>query len=105
MKRPAEACYLPVMNYILSKNVCGSPFFLLAGYSVDSTLFLLHAFTHGCGATREARMTEGMLMMGCPVANGMLSTLLAVFYLVGSTKFVLIAFFRMMVLVSSLCQR
>lgn len=73
---------------------------LLLGYSVDSTLFLLHAFTHGCGATRNARMTEGMLMMGCPVANGMLSTLLAVFYLVGTTKFVLIAFFRMMVLVS-----
>ncbi|KAL8434865.1 hypothetical protein ACSSS7_002831 [Eimeria intestinalis] len=72
---------------------------LAIGYSVDSTLFLLHAFTHGCGATREARMTEGMLMMGCPVANGMLSTLLAVFYLVGTTKFVLIAFFRMMVLV------
>ena len=46
-------------------------------------------------------MTEGMLMMGCPVANGMLSTLLAVFYLVGTTKFVLIAFFRMMVLVST----
>ena len=66
---------------------------------MDSTLFLLHAFTHGCGATREARMTEGMLMMGCPVANGMLSTLLAVFFLVGTTKFVLIAFFRMMVLV------
>lgn len=72
---------------------------LAIGYSVDSTLFLLHAFTHGCGATREARMTEGMLMMGCPVANGMLSTLLAVFFLVGTTKFVLIAFFRMMVLV------
>lgn len=69
------------------------------GYSVDSSLFLLHAFTHGCGSTREARMTEGMLLMGCAVTNGMLSTLLAVLFLIGTNKFVLVAFFKMMVLV------
>lgn len=96
-----DLCLFGFMTlWSLRLNLITMVMLLLAiGYSVDSTLFLLHAFTHGCGATREARMTEGMLMMGCPVANGMLSTLLAVFFLVGTTKFVLIAFFRMMVLV------
>ncbi|KFH03850.1 patched family protein [Toxoplasma gondii VAND] len=72
---------------------------LAIGYSVDSTTHVLNAFTHCCGQTRRDRMKETMVLMGNAIANGMLSTLLAVFFLMGSDKFVLAVFFKMMILV------
>ncbi|CBZ50508.1 putative patched transmembrane domain-containing protein [Neospora caninum Liverpool] len=72
---------------------------LAIGYSVDSTTHVLNAFTHCCGQTRRDRMKETMVLMGNAIANGMFSTLLAVFFLMGSDKFVLAVFFKMMILV------
>lgn len=42
------------------------------------------------------------MLIGNAIMNGMLSTLLAVFFLMGSDKFVLAVFFRMMILVGVL---
>eukprot|EP01069_Polyplicarium_translucidae_P000280 Polyplicarium_translucidae@DN1159_c0_g1_i1.p3 len=70
-----------------------------AGFSVDYTAHIAHAFTHCVGKTRNARMVETLVIMGSPVFHGAASTLLGVLPIAFRDEYILVLFYRMTTMV------
>ena len=70
------------------------------GFAVDYASHMVHAFVSHChGSSRNRRAVESLALMGAPVFNGAVCTLLGVFMLGFAESYVFIVFFRMFTLV------
>lgn len=70
-----------------------------AGFSVDFSTHVVHAFCHCLGPRRDQRAYEALLLVGSALLHGGLTTLLAVLPLGFTRTPVLVIFFKMTVLV------
>uniref|UniRef100_A0A0G4F0Z5 SSD domain-containing protein n=1 Tax=Chromera velia CCMP2878 TaxID=1169474 RepID=A0A0G4F0Z5_9ALVE len=72
---------------------------IAAGFAVDYLAHVCHTFSHCEGETRDLRVIETLVLMGVPVFNGGITTMLGVFLLAFTNSFIFRVFFKMMTMV------